>query len=369
MLVELRQIVAARLGRSALPAVQAVVQPGPGCPPADVLDMAQALCQGAATFLRDDARTVAQKGADALIRFVAGLPAHLADAVRRVPAQTSPACKAWIEPQLNAYVSLGCTVNEVWAHLIGPESGVDDGVARALLWHGPRTVLDFGCGGGHFAQLMAEAGAEVDGLDIDPVKIAFFQFRSRLYSLQSRMRVGRQRETYDMVMALNVLDHLQDPRPALDLFRSCLPPSHVLCTVAAFPHDGWHQSQRELVVDCGQRLWQDFTLSAIDEGLPPWMDCWVRRPLGQPAPSLDPATVPRLNPGSTLHHGDAGGATLYANRFYSQPLLLDPDSAATCLHFDGQQSVAQIAQRAEVDVEDLLCLCETLMTTGHLYVP
>lgn len=368
MLDELRKIIASRVGTLDLsPLRERFGTSTPLRTPAEMFDVAQALCRIASEGLSNEAASPAQEGADLLIRFVAEMPEALARAVRDVPAFTAPAERAWLEPVADAFVALACTVQDVWAHLLGPESDEDDAIAAALLWHQPHTALDFGCGAGHFAHLLARSGVEVDGIEIDPLKQAFFNFRARESGLTSRMRLGLHRESYDMVVALNVLDHMEDPTPALAAFRAAIPSGRVLCTLAAFPHDGWHQSDAAVVAACGEELWGEYTLSEYPHALPPWMDCWIRR--SRPSDALTPSSRPRLSPGSTFHREDGGRVVLHANRFYSRSLVLDDETADICMRFDGDASVRDIAVQSDVEAEELIDLCSLMQEAGHLYLP
>jgi SAM-dependent methyltransferase len=366
VLNELREIIARRAGRLDLSSLRRQFDGEAVRTPADMLDFAQALCRIACEKLPDEAaRTAAQMGADLLVRFIAELPDDLARSLRQVPDFAPAAERAWLEPSVDPFVALGCTVQDVWAHLLGPESSEDDAIAAAICWHAPGTVYDLGCGAGHFAHVLAALGVAVDGHEIDPVKRAFFEYRASESGLAQRMRLGRRRDTYDMVLALNVLDHLSDPESALDTLVQAVRRGGNLCTLAAFPADGWHQSDPDIVSSCGRSLWNDFTLTDCPSGNVAWMDCWARR--SAPLPELALGSRPRVNPGSTFHREAADRVVLHANRFYSQQLLLDGDTTDICNLFDGGVSVRDVALRCEVDPEELLDLCRHLQGAGHLY--
>lgn len=80
-------------------------------------------------------------------------------------------------------------------------------------------MLDVGCGGGILAESMAQAGAEVTGLDMgaEPLQVA------RLHALESGVTVNYLQETveqhaeradaqYDVVTCMEMLEHVPDPR-------------------------------------------------------------------------------------------------------------------------------------------------------------
>ncbi|MCA9658768.1 MAG: class I SAM-dependent methyltransferase, partial [Myxococcales bacterium] len=120
-------------------------------------------------------------------------------------------------------------------------------VQRALIAHfkrhalrltrrtGPRSILDVGCGEGYMLAAIADAGvdAELAGLDLSAPAIA--DARARLGD-RARLEVRDARELadlgeqFDMVMMLEVLEHLPDPATMLPLLGR-LARSHVLLSV------------------------------------------------------------------------------------------------------------------------------------------
>ena len=72
----------------------------------------------------------------------------------------------------------------------------------------PRSVLDFGCGSGQFTRVLGEilSGAEVIGSDFHPAPPVALRGRSYKPMLELAKEVG----TYDLVMAMHVLEHDDD---------------------------------------------------------------------------------------------------------------------------------------------------------------
>jgi SAM-dependent methyltransferase len=366
MLDQLRQIVANRAGRIDLtPLARRFGKTADLQTPMQAFDIAQELSRLALPHLPEGGGSTAEQGADALVRFIAGMPEDLAASIRGVPAFVPVAARAWLEPQMDAFVALSCTVQDIWAHLAGPEAEDDGAIAQALVWHSPHRVLDFGCGAGHFAHLLCAAGASVDGIEPDPVKRAFFQFRARHFALERSMRLGQHGAVYDTVLALNVLDHMEDPTPALELFARTLAPGGLLCTVAAFPNDGWHQSDEPVVQRCAARILREYCHSEYPGTLPAWTDCWVKRP--DSASEEPPADgLPQLHPATVVHPQADGSCVLHANRFYSRQVALDEDTVQVCRALDGTKTISALALRHEVDEDDLRGLCEALDLAGQL---
>jgi SAM-dependent methyltransferase len=93
---------------------------------------------------------------------------------------------------------------------------------RLIATHKPRTILDVGCGEGYMLEAIANAGADAElaGLDLNPHAID--DARARLGD-RARLEVRDARELadlgerFDLVMMLEVLEHLDDPAAMLPL--------------------------------------------------------------------------------------------------------------------------------------------------------
>lgn len=91
-------------------------------------------------------------------------------------------------------------------------------------------VLDAGCGTGYGSDLLAEAATEVVGVDVDPGAFADREPRRSNVSLTvADLRalpdeLGR----FDAVVCFEVLEHLDDPDPALDGLVRVLAPGGIL---------------------------------------------------------------------------------------------------------------------------------------------
>ena len=117
---------------------------------------------------------------------------------------------------------------------------------------GALELLDVGCGTGYLLQLLRTFG-NVEGLETSPDARAIA--RQRLGDslvLHERPLPGGLPEgkRYDVVTAFDVLEHLEDPLPALRAIHGALQPGgFFLCTVPAFPllwsaHDELHHHFR-----------------------------------------------------------------------------------------------------------------------------
>ncbi|HLT44489.1 MAG TPA: bifunctional 2-polyprenyl-6-hydroxyphenol methylase/3-demethylubiquinol 3-O-methyltransferase UbiG [Luteimonas sp.] len=92
-------------------------------------------------------------------------------------------------------------------------------------------VLDVGCGGGLLSEAMAEAGAEVVGIDLAPELVSV----ARLHALESGVRVdyrvqpveslaAQQPGGFDAVTCMEMLEHVPDPAAILDACARALRP-------------------------------------------------------------------------------------------------------------------------------------------------
>jgi SAM-dependent methyltransferase len=97
-------------------------------------------------------------------------------------------------------------------------------------------LLDFGCGTGTMAQHLARFGT-VEAMDADHEAVAFCRQRglSRVTHL-SDTTVPFDEGRFDVVTALDVLEHIEDDSMTLaELQRVLRPDGTLLCTVPAFP--------------------------------------------------------------------------------------------------------------------------------------
>jgi SAM-dependent methyltransferase len=95
--------------------------------------------------------------------------------------------------------------------------GVYEWVAEHLVKEGMH-VLDFGCGTGYGAALMAKAGASVDGVDASPAAITYATenyggptVRFAVADLMQPLPEPCTPRSYDLVASSEVLEHVVDP--------------------------------------------------------------------------------------------------------------------------------------------------------------
>lgn len=99
-----------------------------------------------------------------------------------------------------------------------------------------RRILDAGCGTGINLHLLREFGA-VEGVDFSEKAIEFCQARGESAMRTADIRcLPHEDGSFDLVTALDVLEHIEEDRDALrELVRVCRPGGYVLLTVPSFP--------------------------------------------------------------------------------------------------------------------------------------
>jgi SAM-dependent methyltransferase len=98
-------------------------------------------------------------------------------------------------------------------------------------------ILEVGCGTGHNIGMLGKFGA-VDAVELDPAAREMASRRSGLIVKDARLPElgGIESGTYAVVAALDVVEHVEDDRAALQGLARCLAPGgRMLVTVPAFP--------------------------------------------------------------------------------------------------------------------------------------
>lgn len=99
------------------------------------------------------------------------------------------------------------------------------------------TILDVGCGTGAMSRRMARWGRVVSA-DFSPLALQFSRRRGLDHLVGAdAMRLPFSGERFDVVVAMDMLEHLKDDCRALsEFFRVLKPGGRVFATVPAYPH-------------------------------------------------------------------------------------------------------------------------------------
>jgi SAM-dependent methyltransferase len=121
-----------------------------------------------------------------------------------------------------------------------------------LRQHSPgSSALDFACGDGETSLLMAEAGAEVVGVDISPVSIANAERKAASRGVKAQFKVMDCEamtfpdRTFDLISVNGVLHHLELGLAYSELARVLKPTGSILC-VEALAHNPVFHAYRKL---------------------------------------------------------------------------------------------------------------------------
>lgn len=88
-----------------------------------------------------------------------------------------------------------------------------------------RSLLDVGCGTGHWSIFFAEQGFEVTGVDISPKMISLAQARNALhcrFAVADAIKLPFPNKSFDAVSAMTVLEFVSDARRACTEMIRCL---------------------------------------------------------------------------------------------------------------------------------------------------
>ncbi|WP_350297151.1 bifunctional 2-polyprenyl-6-hydroxyphenol methylase/3-demethylubiquinol 3-O-methyltransferase UbiG [Limnohabitans sp. Rim8] len=95
-------------------------------------------------------------------------------------------------------------------------------------------ILDVGCGGGLLSEALARLGAQVVGVDASPGNVAAARLHAQSQNVTVEYRLGEPAEVlspeerFDVVLALEVVEHVSDVPAFLTTAAACLAPGGML---------------------------------------------------------------------------------------------------------------------------------------------
>jgi 2-polyprenyl-3-methyl-5-hydroxy-6-metoxy-1,4-benzoquinol methylase len=141
------------------------------------------------------------------------------------------------------------TVGDRWYSITRQSAGFTEQYLRQRS-PGAR-ALDFACGNGHYALLMAEAGADVTGIDLSEVSVQNAEREAAKRGLPAKFEVMDceamtfPNSTFDLISVTGVLHHLDLERAYAQLARVLKPTGSVLC-VEGLAHNPFIHGYRKL---------------------------------------------------------------------------------------------------------------------------
>lgn len=88
-----------------------------------------------------------------------------------------------------------------------------------------RSVLEIGCGLGHFLALCRDAGAHVQGVELDGLYADFAETEHRLPIIRSHVESVTFERPFDVIAMFHVVEHLEDPVALLSSVQRLLAPN------------------------------------------------------------------------------------------------------------------------------------------------
>lgn len=114
---------------------------------------------------------------------------------------------------------------------------IEDNLRRFFSANTSQTkILDFGCGSGIFVSELQEKGYDVHGVDISAEAIKFGELRGiKNLSIQDSHRLDFPDASFDVVLSLDVLEHLEDESWAIrEVYRILKPGGKFMVMVPAY---------------------------------------------------------------------------------------------------------------------------------------
>jgi len=98
---------------------------------------------------------------------------------------------------------------------------------------GIKTCMELGCGASMTSFTLARNGIKCTAYDYESDTLRFQLWRRRNYHLTNLVyrglgQLGRNKEKYDAFVCFEVLEHIQDPRPTIDIIDKHIKPKGIL---------------------------------------------------------------------------------------------------------------------------------------------
>ncbi len=114
------------------------------------------------------------------------------------------------------------------------------------------TILDAGCGAGHYTQALVEAGAAVTALDIEPAMIDAIKSRLQVETMLGDLMAVRLEPRFDKIVCAGVLEFVQEPGAVVANLAKGLRPGGtmvILVLAKCLPGIGYWLARRSNGID------------------------------------------------------------------------------------------------------------------------
>jgi SAM-dependent methyltransferase len=101
------------------------------------------------------------------------------------------------------------------------------------------TLLDYGCGNGHFLIRAAQEGLQCDGAEYNPAYISHLQEDIKTCNFYTIADVlsGKAGKKYDVIRLSNVLEHLSNPTEVIEALKNHLTPEGIFLIEGPIEHN------------------------------------------------------------------------------------------------------------------------------------
>jgi len=176
--------------------------------------------------LRETLRGFTHEPRDTIAELLAESTRRLAESWNREQPQGQAAITAWYSRNAHLYLYDISQHHLLYKHIVytlGLLKLARGGRARSR-------VFDYGGGNGDFSCALARAGVEATYLDVPGESADFLRWRAQQESLRIEIVHGldKLRGPYDVIFALDVLEHVAEPKPVLARWKELLSPRGLL---------------------------------------------------------------------------------------------------------------------------------------------
>jgi 2-polyprenyl-3-methyl-5-hydroxy-6-metoxy-1,4-benzoquinol methylase len=180
---------------------------------------AKAVQQNRVNFddLVENLQTFCNEPREMVVQNMAESVARLAENWRLESPQGQEAVTAWYSRNARLYLYANCQHHLLYKHIV---------YTLGLLRLARGRVLDFGGGPGNFSRALAREGRDTTYLDVPGESANYLRWRAERERLPLRIvhELGELEGPYDIVYALDVIEHLADLPPVFARWRELLRP-------------------------------------------------------------------------------------------------------------------------------------------------